>query len=256
MRRREFVTLVGGAAVAWPLTARAQWMRRIGVLMATAEDDPEGQSRLTVVQDKLREFGWSDERNIRFDVRWASGDANRLRTFAAELVALMPDAVLADATPATASLLRETRILPIVFARVADPVGQGFVVNLARPGGNVTGFTNIEPALAGKWLGLLKELLPNIARVAFMYNPETAPYSKAFVQSLDAAARATAVKAIDAPVRSPADIEAFIEAHARQAGGGVIVAGRRIHVESARCHHCGGGAIPVADNLPGPQLHP
>ena len=159
MKRREFITLLGGAAAAWPLAARAQQgerMRRIGVLMSTAADDPEGQARIAAFLQGLQQLGWTDGRNVRIDIRWAAGDADRIRRYAAELVALAPDVILATGGAAVGPLLQATRTVPIVFAQVADPVGAGFVDSLARPGGNATGFMQFEYSLSGKWLELLK----------------------------------------------------------------------------------------------------
>ena len=163
MRRREFITLFGGAAAAWPLAARAQQrerMRRIGVFMDYPADDPEGQVRNAAFLQGLEELGWTDGRNVRIDYRWGVGDADRFRRYAAELVALAPDVILASGTATVGPLLQATRTVPIVFASVADPVGAGFVASLARPGGNATGFTVFEYGLSAKWLELLKEIAP------------------------------------------------------------------------------------------------
>ena len=168
LRRREFVTLLGGAA-AWPLAARAQQterMRRIGVLMPSAEDDPEGQSRLRAFMQGLQQSGWTDGRNLRIDIRWGAGDAERIRRYAAELAALAPDVILAGAGAVIPSLLQATRTVPIVFTQTPDPVGAGFVESLARPGGNVTGFTTFEYGISAKWLELLKEIAPRVTRAA------------------------------------------------------------------------------------------
>jgi ABC-type uncharacterized transport system substrate-binding protein len=163
MRRREFITLLGGAAGAWPLAARAQpseRVRRIGVLMHMASDDPEGQARIAAFLQGLQEWGWAVGRNVRIDYRWAVGDAERIRRYAEELVALMPDVILAAGGAVVAPLLQATSTVPIVFAQTPDPVGAGFVANLARPGGNATGFTIYEYGLSMKWLELLKEIAP------------------------------------------------------------------------------------------------
>jgi putative tryptophan/tyrosine transport system substrate-binding protein len=172
MRRREFITLLGSAVV-WPLAARAQQgdrVRRIGVLMPTAESDPEAKARLSGFTQALAEAGWSDGRNLRVDVRWAAGNVDLMRRFAKELVDLRPEMILAATTPATAALQRETRTIPIVFVSVSDPVGAGFVASLARPGGNLTGFISEEASMAGKWLELLTEIAPTIRRAAIMFN--------------------------------------------------------------------------------------
>src|ERR1700730_14402630 len=170
MRRREFICLLGGAA-AWPLGARAQQsekMRRIGVLMNLAADDAEGQARLAAFLQGLQEAGWAVGRNVRIELRWGAGDADRFRKQAAELVALAPDVVLASSLPVVGPLLQVTRTVPIVFVQVVDPVGAGLVASLARPGGNATGFTNFEFGIAGKWVELLKEIAPDVTRAAVL----------------------------------------------------------------------------------------
>ena len=201
MRRREFITLLGGAAAAWPLAARAQEQtRRVGVLAPGSNSDADQLSRLKVFQDALRELGWTDGRNIQIELRLAAGSVELFRTYAAELVGLKPDVLLADSSPSTGALQRETRTVPIVFARVSDPFSQGFVSNMARPGGNITGFTNYEPAMGGKWVELLKEAVPSIRRIALVYNPQTAPYTATFLPAFETAARAHAVTLVNAPV--------------------------------------------------------
>src|ERR1700694_4458737 len=157
MRRREFITVLGGAAMAWPRIAHAQQtdrMRRIGVLMALGENDPEAKAWLSAFTQGLQELGWTDGRNLRMEVRWAAGDVDRMRMFAKELVGLQPDVILSIGTPVTAALQRETRTIPIGFVGPSDSLGAGFVAGLPRPGGNITGFSNLEPSMAGKWLGL------------------------------------------------------------------------------------------------------
>ena len=199
-------------------------MRRIGVLMAFDENDPEGKARLSGFTQGLAELGWTDGRNLRMDVRWAAGNVDRMRMFAKELVDLQPDVILAGATPATAALQRETRTIPIVFAIVADPVGAGFVASLPRPGGNITGFSNIEASMAGKWLELLTEIAPGVKRVAIMFNPDTAPGGGSYyLPSFEAAARSLKVEPIVAPVHSDAEIETVITSLGREPGGGLVV---------------------------------
>jgi putative tryptophan/tyrosine transport system substrate-binding protein len=174
MRRRAFITLLGGAAAAWPLAAQAQQperVHRIGVLMNLAAEDPESQRRVTAFVQGLQELGWADGRNVRIETRWGASDAERNRRYAAELVALAPDVILAAGTPVLVALQRETRSIPIVFATIVDPVGAGFAERLSRPGGNATGFTLFEYAISGKWLELLKELSPNLTRVAVIRDP-------------------------------------------------------------------------------------
>ncbi len=171
MRRRAFITLLGGAAAAWPLAARAQQgerVRRIGVCMNLAADDPEGQARLTAFAQGLQQLGWTDGRNARIEYRWAVGDAERIRKQAEELVTLAPDVILASGVPVVTALLQATRSVPIVFAQVIDPVGSGLVASLARPGGNATGFTVFEYGMSGKWVELLKEIAPGVKRVAVL----------------------------------------------------------------------------------------
>lgn len=183
VRRREFLGALGGAA-AWPLVARAQQptdrMRRIGVMVGYAEDDPEAQTRLAAFKQGLLTLGWSEGRNLKIDVRWASGDTDRATTFARELVALQPEVIMSNTTPVTAALHKATKTIPIVFVAVSDPVGAGFVASLPRPSTNITGFINLETTLGGKWLELLTEIAPRVTRVAVMFNPKTAPYTEIY----------------------------------------------------------------------------
>ena len=227
MKRREFITLVGGGVAAWPLAARAQQverMRRIGVLMAFDENDPKAKGWLSNFTQGLAELGWTDGHTARMDVRWAAGSVDRMRTFAKELVEREPDVIVASTTPVTAALQRETRTIPIVFVIVSDPVGAGFVAGLARPGGNITGFTNVEAALGGKWLEMLKEIAPRVERVAIMFNPDTAPGGGAyFLEPFEAAARSLAAEPITARVRNDAEIEAAITSLGREQAGLVIM---------------------------------
>ena len=224
MRRREIIALLGAMA-AWPMVARAQQpdrMRRIGVLMAHAENDPEGQIFVAVFRETLQKLGWAECRNVRIDVRWAA-EIELMPGFAKELVALQPDAILANNTPTTAAVLQQTTTIPIVFAVVADPVGSGFVASLARPDGNVTGFTLTEPTMTSKWLELLKEIAPRVSRVAFLFNPATTPYRDIYLNPFKAAAPNFAVQAIPAPVHSPSELETVIAAQAREPNSGLIV---------------------------------
>jgi putative tryptophan/tyrosine transport system substrate-binding protein len=226
-RRRAFITLLGGAAVAWPLPAHAQQrerMRRIGVLMPLAADDPIGQARIAALREGLEKLGWTDGRNIRIDIRWTTtGNVESMQRFAKELVALQPDLIVTQSTPITATLLQETRTIPIVFALVADPIGSGFVASFAKPGGNVTGFVTIEPTMAGKWLELLKEIAPHATRVAFLFNPATATYFEYWLNPFKAAAISFAVEAIAAPVRDRSELESAIAEQARTPNGGLVV---------------------------------
>jgi putative tryptophan/tyrosine transport system substrate-binding protein len=213
MRRREFITLIGGAVVAWPLAARAQQgerVRRIGVLMGWPESDHRAQSWVAAFREELRKLGWTEGHNIEIDTRWAAADVEPMKRFARELVALQPDLMVTSSTPATAAMLQQTRTTPIIFVMVADPVGSGFVASYPRPGGNVTGFTNIEPTMTGKWLELLKEIAPRVARVVFLFNPQTAKYAQGYLNPFKAAAASLGVEAIVAPVHDMPEVELLI----------------------------------------------
>jgi putative tryptophan/tyrosine transport system substrate-binding protein len=227
MRRREFISLIGGAAASWPLAARAQQssrMRRIGVLMPFAENDPDAVAQLAGFVQGLAQLGWIDGRNVRMDLRWAAGGVDRTRMLAKELVDLQPDVILAHSTPATAALQRETRTIPIVFAVVSDPVGVGFVAGLPHPGGNLTGFIHMEASMGGKWLELLTEIAPGVKRATVMFNPNTAPYAKSYyLPSFEAAAQSFKVAPIVAPVHSEAEIETAITSLGREPAGGLVV---------------------------------
>jgi putative ABC transport system substrate-binding protein len=226
MRRREFISLIGGAAIAWPLAAHAQQpdrMRRIGVLMGFPESDSQAQSYIAAFQDRLQKLGWTDGRNIQIDTRWVAFDAESRQRFAKELIALQPDLILSHTTPTTAALLQQTRTIPIIFATVTDPIGSGFVASLPRPGGIVTGFTLIEPTMATKWVELLKEIAPRVNRVAMLFNPATATYADYFLKPFKAAAPSFAVEAIVAPARHTSELESVIAAQAREPNGGLIV---------------------------------
>jgi len=223
MRRREFITLLVGAA-AWPLAARAQQldrMRRIGVLMGFAESDPTAQSWLAAFRNALAQLGWSEGNNLRIEVRWGAADPDRIRTLAKELVDLRPDAIFDQTTPVTDAFARVTQTIPIVFVYVADPVGSGFAASLPRPGRNITGFTYVEPTTGGKWVEMLKEIAPRTAHVALLFNPETAP--EFYMPSVQAAAFSFAVEASMAPVHARDEIAGVIAAQARSPGGGLIV---------------------------------
>jgi putative tryptophan/tyrosine transport system substrate-binding protein len=225
MKRRDFITLVGGAAV-WPLAARAQQgerMRRISVLMSI-ENDPDGKAQLSGFMQGLAEIGWTDGRNLRMEIRWGGGDVNRIRTFAKELVALQPDVILAHGTPATAALQRETRTIPIVFVTVTDPVGDGFVAGLPHPGGNITGFLTSESAITAKMFELLTEIAPGLKRVAMLFNPDTAPGGGTYYfRDFEAAAQSSKVESIAARARSDPEIELVVTSLGREPAGGLIV---------------------------------
>src|ERR1019366_7023486 len=187
MRRREFIGLIGGAG-AWPLKVVAQQrehVSRIGFLLGLDENDPESRTRITAFREGLEATGWTEARNIRIEYRFAGGDAERVRAFAAELVALAPDVIVAQSTPVVAALKQATSNIPIVFVAVNDPVGQGLVKSLARPGGNITGFTFVDFEMIGKWVNLLKEITPKVARASLMFNPDLAPYFLAYVREIE-----------------------------------------------------------------------
>jgi putative ABC transport system substrate-binding protein len=199
-------------------------VRRIGMLMGFAESDLEGQAYVAAFREGLQKLGWAENRNMRIDTRWSPPpDAEATQRFAKELVALQPDLILSHNTPTTAALLQQTRTIPIIFATVADPVGSGFVASFPRPGGNVTGFTTMEPTMPGKCLELLKEIAPRVARVAMPFNPATATYAEIYLNPLKAAAASFAVEAIAAPVHDTSELEAVVAAHAREPNGGLIV---------------------------------
>jgi len=224
VRRRAFIAVLGGAA-AWPLAARAQQperVRRVGVLIGFPEKDAFAQRIVSTFVQALGRLGWVEGKNIRLDYRFAAGDPTRFKTYAAELVSLSPSIILAVTPPAVAALREETHTIPIVFALVVDPVGQGFVQSLARPGGNITGFSAYDAPMMGKWLQLLKEIAPGVTRVGVIFNPDTAPYAPLFNQRIEAASRSFGVTMTLAPVHHEAAIEEAIAAHAREPGGGLI----------------------------------
>jgi putative ABC transport system substrate-binding protein len=226
MKRREFIKVIASAAGAWPVAARGQSdrVRRIGVLMAHAESDPEYQVYVAAFREGLQKLGWTEDRNVRIDFRWAAlDDAEQRQRSAKELVALQPDVILTQNTPPTASMLQQTHTIPIVFVVVADPVGSGFVKSLARPSGNATGFTVMEPTIVGKWLELLKEIAPGINRAAFLFNPATTPYRDVYLNPFKAAAAHFALEATAAPVQDRSELESVIAAQAGGLNSGLIV---------------------------------
>ena len=233
MHRRKFIRLLGGAAATWPLGARAQQgeqMRRIGVLTSgAAADDPDGQARSAAFVQGLQQLGWTDGRNMRIDYRWGAGDADNMRKYAAELVALAPDVIVASGTASVAPLLQATRTVPIVFVQVTDPVGAGFVDSLARPGGNATGFLLFEYAISGKWLELLKEIAPRVSRAGVIRDPaQTAGTGQFGVIQSVAPSLGMDVSAIN--LRDAAEIERGIAAFARSANGGLILTASALSV--------------------------
>src|SRR5215472_9813722 len=225
MRRRELITLLGSTAAAWPLVARAQQPDRmplIGVLMGYAESDRVAQTWLAAFRAALPKLGWTVGSNLRIELRWSADDADRMRTLAKELVDLRPDAILGVTTPVVRALAHETRTISIVFTGVSDPIGSGFVANLAHPGGNITGFMVNDPSLGGKWVELLKEIAPRTARVTLLFNPATTVPVQHFMPSIQAAASSFALEVSAAPVRAKDEIEGVIAAQGRDPEGGLI----------------------------------
>jgi putative tryptophan/tyrosine transport system substrate-binding protein len=226
MRRRDFIALVGGAAAFMPLAALAQQagaVRRLGMLVDYAESDAAAQSLVAAFRDELAKLGWAEGRDLRIELRWSAGNADRIRTFAKELVDLRPDTILARGTPETRALCHETQTIPIVFALVTDPITSGFTTSLAHPDRNATGFALYEHTLGGKWLAILKELAPSTVRVALLFNPTTAPPLEFFLPSIQAAASSFDVQVNAARVYAKAEIEGVIAGLARDPGGGLIV---------------------------------
>ncbi len=226
MRRRDFIAGVGGAVV-WPIVGRGQQaerVRRVGVLMPFNENDSEPKAYLSALMQGLAELGRSDGRNLRIDLRWAGGNVDRMRVFAKELVDLQPDVILSPTTPVTAAFRRETRTIPIVFASVSDPVGDGFIVSLPRPGGNLTGFINMEASMGGKWLQLLMEIAPSLTRVAMMFNPDTSGGTY-YLTSFETSAQSLKIDSVAAPVHVDAEIETTMTSLGREPARGLVVMG-------------------------------
>jgi ABC-type uncharacterized transport system substrate-binding protein len=225
MRRRDFVTLVGGTAVAWPLAARAQQsekMRRVGVLIAFAADDPEAKARIAKFDSELNGRGWSEGRQVHIDVRFAAGNPEQYSLLAKELIALRPDVIVAHTTLVTIALQRQTHAIPIVFVNVSDPIGAGFVGSLARPSGNLTGALMYEAGVVSKWLALLKEIAPKLSRVAFIGNPKTSPFDY-FQRAAAAAAPSLAIELVPTRIETATDIEQAIESFAAEPNGGLLI---------------------------------
>jgi putative ABC transport system substrate-binding protein len=223
MKRREFITLIGGAAT-WPVAARAQQPRvmRIAVLMGIAENDAEGQARVTAFRQGLHDLKWDEGRNVRIDIRWGAGDASRIKADASELVNLAPDVILATNTPTARALKEATETIPIVFAGLTDPVGDGVVRSLSRPAGNITGFTSFNAETGGKWLELLKEVSPATKRAAVIFNPKTAPYA-IFLPVMEAVAPRVGLALAREPVSDQAAISAVIDKLAGTSGAGLVL---------------------------------
>ncbi len=232
MRRREFITLIGGAAATWPLAAQAQQTeqkRRIGVLMSFADSDASARAMFEGYRNALAQLGWIEGKNLQTEVRWAAGNPDKIKAFTKELVELRPDAVLVQGTVSTGSIVRETRSIPIVFVNVADPVGSGFVASLARPGGNVTGFMLDISLQGGKWVELLKEIAPRTQRISLLSNPETGPPLQFFMPSILAAASTFSIEVKSAPIHAKEEIEGVIAEQSRDPGGGLVVTPAAFH---------------------------
>jgi putative tryptophan/tyrosine transport system substrate-binding protein len=228
MRRRDFISLVGAVA-AWPLAVHAataqpsEGVRRIAMLSGFAATDPEAQARLLALRQGLKELGWSEQRNLSIDSRWSTGERDQMQTFARELTDLKPDLIVGMTTPAVAALVQETQTIPILFVNIVDPLGRGLISNMARPGGNVTGFLNFEFSMGGKWLELLKQMVPDVKRVALLFNPDTAPYAGSFMRVAEAAAPSFGVEPIAAGVRDEGELERAVADCAAKPAGGLIV---------------------------------
>jgi putative ABC transport system substrate-binding protein len=232
MKRREFITLLGGVAATRPLAAQAQQtdkMRRIGVLMSFAESDASARSMFEGYRSALAQLAWIEGKNLQIEARWAAGNPDRIKAFTKELVELRPDAILVQGTVSTGSVVRETRSIPIVFVNVADPVGSGFVASLAHPGGNVTGFMLELSAQGGKWVELLKEIAPRTQRISLLSNPETGPPLQFFMPSILAAASSFSIEVKSAPIHAKEEIEGVIAEQSRESGGGLVVTPAAFH---------------------------
>lgn len=245
MKRRKFLTLLGSAAIGWPLCARAEpeRVRLLGVLMGFAEADPDSRALVAVFESALEKLGWTKDRNLRMEVRWGGGDASKIGTLAKELVALQPDAILAQTTPVATALNRETKTIPIVFVTVSDPIGSGLATSLTHPGGNVTGFTFVEPSMGGKWVELLKEIAPTTSHTALLFNPTTAPPLAFYLPSIETAGASFNVKSRTAPVHGRDEIDDAVAVEASNSGGSMIVmpdafnaANREVIIASAARH--------------------
>ena len=225
MRRREFITLVGGAAASWPFGTEARQsdrIKRVGVLFARAQND--GQVHAQAFEQEMQKLGWSKDHNVRFDYRWAAGDPEHISTFAKEVVDARPDVIVGHTTAAVAALLRETRTIPIVFIGVTDPIGSGFVTSLSRPGGNVTGFVDLEPSLGTKWVELLKQMVPNLTRLGCIFNPATAAGGGSYyMNSVETAASSLGVQAVAAPAHNAEEIERVLTSLAGDPAAGLVV---------------------------------
>ena len=252
MQRRKFITLLGGAAAAWPLTARAQQterMRSIGVLIPYAESDPAVQSEVTVFRAALTKLGWTEGVNLRIEFRWGGGDADRIRRFAKELVDLRPDVIFGQTTPVVEALARETRTIPVVFVNVNDPVASGFVASFAHPGGNITGFSVASSEQGGKWVELLKEIAPRTLRMALLFNPATGVPLENFMPSIQAAASSFAVEVRVAPVRTRDEREEPYRRTSTRSRRRPHRVAERIQPRKSGPDHCAGGPLPRPNYL-------
>jgi putative tryptophan/tyrosine transport system substrate-binding protein len=226
MKRRDFVTLVGGAAASWPLAAYAQrtgGMRKVGVLLAGVESNPDSQVRIAAFRRGFAELGWKEGENVQIEYRWSAGQGDLIRRNAEELVALKPDVILANSTPVIAMLKSMTTSIPVVFALATDPVGLGHIQSLSRPGGNFTGFTFIDPALIGKWIGLLKEIIPNLGRAGLLFNPGTTPFYPRWIREIEAAHQSGTTELVAMPVGSDDAMQAAITALAQRPGSCLMI---------------------------------
>jgi putative ABC transport system substrate-binding protein len=225
LRRRDLIKLLGGGAAAWPFTASAQQSNRahrIGVLMGIADSDPEANLRAEALRKGLHELGWTENLNIHLDFRWTAGDIDQARLFANEIVALKPDVIVVHSTPAVNALRKLTSTIPMVFVLIGDPIGSGFIATLAHPGGQLTGFMNVDAPMAGKWLELLKEIAPKVGRVALIFNPRTSPY-RSYLESFESSAPTFQVQAVATPVLDAAEIERAITALGQEPDSGLFV---------------------------------
>ena len=245
MRRRDFIALLG-SATAWPLSGHAQQnhVRRVSVLVGLVENDPEAKSRVKALQQGLRDLGWSEPRNIQIDYRFASSDPDLIKKYVAEVVSLAPDVIVGSSTPVVAALRQATSSIPIVFAGLNDPVGQGFISSLARPGGNITGFSLIDFPMIGKWSNMLKDAIPDVSRIALMFNPDTAPYYDVFLRSFERESGSNTVEVMATAVRSTAEIETTIVNLGQNPGSALIAAAdpfnsvqRDVIIRLAETHH-------------------
>jgi putative tryptophan/tyrosine transport system substrate-binding protein len=224
MQRRQFITLLGGAAIAWPIVAQAQpeRMRRIGVVMAYAESDPNGQAQVAAFQQQLQKLGWMEGSNIQIDFRYSAADPARIRALALELLSLRPDLMVSNSNLVTTILQSEVRSIPLVFVSVSDPIGSGFIKDLARPGGNVTGFANFQPSMGGKWLEKLREIAPQVERIGLLLRPE--PPNIGYLRSAEAAANSLKIKLVGLEAQSSSEIERVVATFAGESHGGLIIA--------------------------------